>query len=205
MLRKIAATFLLTLVISNTASASTILLPRTGQTICYNATGDVIDCAGAGQDGSFLAGKAWSSPRFVENPDGTVTDNLTGLIWLKNANCTETVGGVVKSAGTLTWTNALVWSNNLASGACGLTDNSVAGQWRLPNLNELASLMDASRDNPALPAGHRFVGVQADVYWTSSTSANDTSLAWFFDLSDGYLNHVSKSYGAYVLPVRGGL
>jgi hypothetical protein len=34
-------------------------------------------------------GVAWPNPRFTDNSDGTVTDNLTGLIWLKNANCTD--------------------------------------------------------------------------------------------------------------------
>ena len=35
--------------------------------------------------------------RFIDNNSGTITDRRTGLIWLKNANCAETVGGVDKS------------------------------------------------------------------------------------------------------------
>ena len=50
---------------------------KTGQTTSY-ATGD---------DGDLEKGVAWPNPRFTDNSDGTVTDNLTGLIWLKNANC----------------------------------------------------------------------------------------------------------------------
>ena len=51
---------------------------KTGQTTSY-ATGD---------DGDLEKGLAWPNPRFTDNEDGTVTDNLTGLIWLKNANWT---------------------------------------------------------------------------------------------------------------------
>ena len=71
--------------------------------------------------------------RLIDNGNGTVTDNLTGLIWLKNANCTNTVGGVAKANGYLSWANALTWSNNLANGNCGLSDGSSAAgnQWHL--------------------------------------------------------------------------
>ena len=61
--------------------------PKTGQTLCYDSLGAVVPCAGTGQDGEIKAGVAWPSPRFTDNSNGTVTDNLTGLIWLKNANC----------------------------------------------------------------------------------------------------------------------
>ena len=52
-------------------------VPKTGQTTSY-ATGD---------DGELEKGVAWPNPRFTDNNNGTVTDNLTGLIWLKHANC----------------------------------------------------------------------------------------------------------------------
>lgn len=70
---------------------------RTGQTGCWNASGSPIGCAGTGQDGAFVKGVS-ASPRFTDNANGTVRDNLTGLIWLKNANC----------FGTQLWTNALI-------------------------------------------------------------------------------------------------
>ena len=50
---------------------------KTGQTTSY-ATGD---------DGDLEKGVSWPNPRFTDNLDGTITDNLTGLIWLKDANC----------------------------------------------------------------------------------------------------------------------
>lgn len=75
---------------------------KTGQTQCWDAGGAVIACAGTGQDGQYQAGiepavaaifgtgydtPPWTGVRFVDNGDGTVTDNLTALVWLKNANC----------------------------------------------------------------------------------------------------------------------
>ena len=83
-------------------------------------------------------GVAWPNPRFTDNSNGTVTDNLTGLIWLKNANC----------FGTQTWANALSAANTLNSGECGLTDGSAEGDWRLPNVREQQSLIDYGRFQP---------------------------------------------------------
>ena len=92
---------------------------------------------------------AWPTPRFTDNNNGTVTDNLTGLIWTKNAN------GFLKY-----WADALSLANSLKSGDAGLTDGSKAGDWRLPNLQELESLIDYGSNDPALPAGPPFKGVQ---------------------------------------------
>jgi hypothetical protein len=186
------------------AHAATIQLPRTGQATCYNAVGGVIACANTGQDGDKLAGAPWPNPRFTDNTDGTVTDNLTGLIWLKNANCTDTAGGIAKAGGGLTWPDALTWSNSLASGACSLNDSSVAGDWRLPNITELESLIDIARSNPALPAGHPFSNVQASYYWSSSSYADGTYYAWLVYMSGGGVYYVNKYSGYYVWPVRAG-
>jgi len=119
-------------------------VPRTGQSTCYNAGGTQIDCPNTGQDGDKLAGVAPPVPRFVDNGNGTVTDKLTGLIWLKNANC----------FGTKTWQQALDSANNLANGQCSLTDGSTVGQWRLPNVKELQSLINFGFFNPALSNRH---------------------------------------------------
>lgn len=163
--------------------AGVIQLPRTGQTTSY-ATGD---------DGDLQKGVAWPIPRFTDNNNGTVTDNLTGLIWLKNANC----------FGAQAWTTALTSANTLASGSCGLTDGSTAGQWRLPNRKELQSLVDRSQYNPALPLDHPFSAV-LDNYWSSSTVAyGGAAEAWYVGLNYGYVDNFNKNYGRYVWPVRG--
>lgn len=181
------------------AAAATIELPRTGQKTCYNENGVVIDCANTGQDGEKQAGVAWPSSRFTDNKDGTVTDNLTGLIWLKDANCTAMVGGIDRGSGLLSWPSALTWSNHLANGHCGLSDNSVAGDWRLPNINELRSLVDYSRHDPALPAGHPFSNVQSVWYWSSTTNPVYTAGAFNVGMSRGSIHVTGKGR-----PVVGG-
>jgi hypothetical protein len=175
-------------------SISAVRLPRTGQTATY----------GTRDDGALNMGVAWPVPRFKDNANGTVTDNLTGLIWLKNANCTDTVGGIDKSHDILVWADALTWSNNLASSACGLTDGSKAGDWRLPNRKELMSLIDRSKYSPALPADHPFSNVQAYSYWSSSSYAYSASYAWCVGMSGGGVSESNKSYSNYVWPVRSG-
>jgi hypothetical protein len=159
-------------------------IPVTGQKTSY----------AAGDDGDLQKGVPWPDPRFTDNGDGTVTDNLTGLIWLKNANC----------GGNMNWANALTYSSGLASGSCGLTDDSFAGDWRLPNVRELYSLIDFSNQHPALPSGHLFTGVQASSYWSSTTYAIYTGYAWDVSMYDGLVYTSNKDYGYYVWPVRGG-
>jgi hypothetical protein len=178
------------------AQAATIAPLRTGQSSCFSETGVIIPCAGTGQDGDNQKGVAWPAPRFTDNRDGSVTDNLTGLIWLKNANCTETVGGVARSSGLLNWPAALTWSNHLASGKCGLSDNSVAGDWRLPNINELRSLADYSRHDPNLPMGHPFSDVQSVWYWSSTTNPEAPSSAFNQGISRGSVHSSGKLTGS---------
>jgi hypothetical protein len=136
-------------------------VPKTGQTSCWDENGNPIDCEGTGQDGELQKGLQWPDPRFTDNGDGTVTDNLTGLIWLKNANC----------FGWIDWNDALEASNNLAAGQCGLNDGSGSGDWRLPNISELHSLIDHDNYDPALPSSHPFISVHESYYWSSTTSA----------------------------------
>lgn len=175
---------------------SIITLPKTGQASVV-ASGDDAD---AGK------GASWPVPRFTDNGDGTVIDNLSGLIWLKSANCTDTVGGVSKAGGTLTWADAITWSNSLAGGKCGLIDGSTAGQWRLPNRFELASLLDLSQSGPSLPQDMPFADVQlTDGYWASTTSAVDTTKGLIIDMAEGSVSAAEKTGSGYVWPVKAGL
>ena len=188
------------------AHAATIQLPASGQSLCYDNAGVVITCADTGQDGDKMMGVSRDeTTRFSDNGNGTITDSLTGLIWLKKANCTDTVGGVDKSSGYLTWANALTWSNSLASGACGLSDSSTAGQWRLPTRKELASLVNRGQAKSATWLGTKgFSVVQANNYWSSTTYADNTDYAWVVHMYDGGMDNGHKTYGNYVWPVRGG-
>ena len=175
-------------------AGSTTAVPKTGQTTS----------SAAGDDGALQRGAALPSPRFTDNGNGTVTDNLTGLIWLKNANC----------FGVQTWANALLSANTLASGSCGLTDGSGVGNWRLPNLRELFSLINHAYAGLALSnaagtgkwtANDPFTDVQSDAYWSSTTDADDALKAWRVGLDGGGVSSASKTATRYVWPVRGGL
>ncbi|MCK9365151.1 MAG: DUF1566 domain-containing protein [Syntrophales bacterium] len=173
-------------------------LPKTGQTTCYDATGTAIACAGTGQDGAVQAGIAWPSSRFANNGNGTVTDHLTGLVWLKDAGCTG-FGPFVP------WTDALTKANNLATGQCGLTDGSQAGDWRLPNINELRSLLMTAgqSDMTVWLTGQGFSNAGSS-YWSSTPANSDGSAAWAIDLSSLYIYGVGATPGTRVWPVRDG-
>ncbi|MGD0097131.1 MAG: DUF1566 domain-containing protein [Terracidiphilus sp.] len=173
----------------------TIKLESTGQYVTY-ATGD---------DGSVQSGVPLTFERFVDNADGTVTDTVTGLVWLAQANCIQG-----------TWASALNTVNNLASGQCGLTDGSKPGSWRMPNRKEMESLSDRMVNNFAdyvdqlylnpdgtvfrEPIFSGFTGYQ--FYWTSTTDAANTSLAWTLFSCDYGVYSAPKSNTSYTLAVR---
>ncbi len=196
-----------TLTVSSSGSTYNAAVPQTGITVTYTIS----------DDGALKKGVAWPEPRFITSTTGIVTDTLTGLIWLTNANCTETVGGQDPTATSnkLTWTQALTWSNNLANGKCDLSDGSSAGDWRLPNRVELLSLIHLGVYNPAVPNtagtgkwttdGDPFTSVQSNYYWSSSTFANNASIAWYVHMKDGGGSRTNKTNSSfYVWPVRGG-
>lgn len=208
MVHRITPVLLIFFVSAVTANTATIQLPQTGQNKCYNTAGTVISCEGTGQDGDKQIGVAWDdATRFTNNGNGTITDTLTGLIWLQNANCTETVGSVDKSMGTLTWDNALAWSKNLSAGKCGLSDGSSAGQWRLPTRRELRSLVNRGVANSTIWLGTKgFNSVQMYNYWSSSTYVSYTTDAWNVYMSTSTTGAIDKTTSQYmsVWPVRGG-
>ncbi|MEN8216813.1 MAG: DUF1566 domain-containing protein [Pseudomonadota bacterium] len=139
--------------------------------------------------------------RYIDNGDGTVTDNKTGLVWLKNANC----------FGRQNWKTALQTAANLAHGQYGLSDGSMPGMWRLPTKEEWEAMVDKRYEKPALvnaaetgqwTEGDAFLGVQASYYWSSTTDADLRSFAWYVYLYYGYVDITDKTYFSYVWPVR---
>jgi len=165
-------------------------VPKTGQTVSF-APGD---------DGTLQKGVASTALRFTDNANGTITDNLTGLIWLRNASC----------GGARNWQAALDFVAGINSGANDCDDKSNAGvhqtDWRLPNRNELTSLLDLEHVIPALPTGYPFTTFQVSNYWSSTTWPFNPLLAWAVDFVVGGVFADGKSFASYyVIAVRGGL
>jgi murein DD-endopeptidase MepM/ murein hydrolase activator NlpD len=124
----------------------------------------------------------------IDNGDGTVTDTQSGLMWQKT------------EAGAMNWEAALTYCESL--------DFAGHDDWRLPNRNELQSLVDYAVFNPAIDTV-AFPGALSSNYWSSSTHAFKTGSAWLVDFSYGgvnygsvYVNNKFNSY--YVRAVRGG-
>ena len=151
------------------------LLAATGQRHCFDSTGKVVACRGTGQDGALRRGRPWPRPRFAASGWGVV-DRLSGLCWCADADLT----GVPVS-----WPEALEAVSALAEA------QPFAG-WRLPNINELELLVDASRALPALPADAPFRNVQAG-YWSSTTSCFEPDWAWALYLDKGATGVGQKS------------
>ena len=105
--------------------------------------------------------------RFSDNGDGTATDNLTGLMWTLDTNL---------SGQTLTWQEAL---DHVEDMNAGFYRNFGYSDWRLPNINELESLIEAGYDDPAFPLGDPLL------FWSSTSSDDCCDMAWSVDFSDG--------------------
>jgi hypothetical protein len=156
--------------------------------------------------------------RYVDCGNGTVTDGVTGLIWLKNAACL--VAG--------NWAGANQAAAALTNGQCGLADNSSPGDWRLPSKDEWAATIargvalgcnvggpgtsraltnDAGTGCPLSGLGTSFVGVTAHDSWSTTTVESDPADAWSVSIGLGFFSRSPKSLGLFggrVWPVRDG-
>ena len=125
-------------------------------------------------NGPYYATPAWDQtlacttpancPRFIvlsNMGSAAVLDRETGLVWEKSP-----------STGPVIWVDARMMCNNLTIGK--------RKGWRLPTIQELASLVDGDPANigsPRLPPGHPFTNVQSSKYWaaTQGVDTNDRS------------------------------
>ena len=111
-------------------------------------------------------------------------DRETGLVWETSP-----------STSGFTWKNAQIQCNQSTVGN--------RKGWRLPTLQELASLVDpTATSSPALPAGHPFTNVQSGAPYWSATSA--PGFAWSVVFSSGGVNFGYKFFSHFTWCVRGG-
>lgn len=169
------------------APGGVVSLPRTTQTVLFQA----------GDDGDYEKGLTLERPqvevaRFTDNGDGTITDAATGLMWVKDP---FTDIGAPFNAG-MTWANALI--NCEALIFAGHDD------WRLPNIFELTSLLNFSRNNPCINTTF-FPNTQDYIYWSSTTLCDVTNRAFWIYFAAPKLDYSVKTTLYYVRPVRLGI
>jgi hypothetical protein len=147
------------------------------------------------------------SRRYFDCGNGTVTDSVTGLIWLKDPNC-------LMSA---TWDDAKKKVASLKNGDCMLTDGSAPGDWRLPTNTEWEATMVPAKslmcsyptltddEGKACIKGGKssFTDLESDYYW-SNTPNEGGGRIFVGDLDHGNILSVDAPNPQRVWPVRGG-
>lgn len=134
------------------------------------------------------------NPRFTTDSSGNcMIDNLTGLMWPKNA---ELFGSAMP------WNDALsavarmnTVSGSIAYNLCGYTD------WHLPTVNELGSLISYTGD-PTSWLNSQGFNVQANGYWSSTNYALTYYDVWEVNFGGGTINPYGNYTGSDVWPVR---
>lgn len=187
------AMLLLVAVVRAEATNVVLYSPNVVPTLCRPSKTGQTNVYYAGDNGTYVSGYAWPTPRFTVGTGAAsncVTDNLTGLMWIKNP-----LTNTFLFADGIDYCEALDGD----AGRGGYTD------WRMPNTHELLSVMAFGPSAPALPVGHPFSPVPGNV-WTSTTWAQETTYARWVTIGAGYLNvGVKTTTALQVWPVRGGL
>lgn len=182
---------ILTLWITNVSAYT--FVPQTGQ----------IQSLVDSDDGDIKSGKQWPLQRFVDHKDGTITDQLTGLMWIKDADCSSEISS---GAAAIYWSRALEFTSTLNTNAlnapCTGYDKNYS-DWRIPNINETTSLMRAGLGNQTIAnwlnipennsPGFSQTNIVAKDVWTSTTSASNPEMAWVANLESGGTKLVNKS------------
>jgi hypothetical protein len=118
-----------------------------------------------------------------KNGNGTVTDNSTGLVWQQGEN------------GMMSWESAAEYCQEKVN-LGGKND------WRLPNYEELRSIVDYTKMNPAVDISY-FPKAKSWYYWSTSTFTNNENKAWIVDFTNGTVNRFKKGNTFNVRCVRG--
>lgn len=134
------------------------------------------------------------SADFTDNGDGTVTHHKTGLIW-QRCSLGQSWDGT-DCTGTAT---TFSWQQALAAGA----QHTLGGfsDWRLPNKNELVSIVEYRCYAPAIN-NQQFPNTSSSWYWSSSPYAGYSSYAWGVDFNDGGVYGNEYGHGGHVRLVR---
>ena len=132
---------------------------------------------------------------FTPHGDGTVTHELTGLIWKQCAQGTSGAGCGTGSPSVLTWKAALA----------AAASDSTAGyhDWRLPNQRELETIVESCGYAPAINLSV-FPGTAAEEFWSGTSYAGSPRYAWLVGFRTGTASYELKTVGLYVRLVRGG-
>ncbi|MBR6244346.1 DUF1566 domain-containing protein [bacterium] len=109
----------------------------------------------------------------------TVTDKESSLMWQR------------QYASSRLWAEALSYCEEVS------TDDKF--DWRLPNRNELASIIDFEKSDGAASS---LPGLPEHAFWTSTTAADNFSEAWTVDFATGSVGSAAKSETKYVICVR---
>lgn len=132
--------------------------------------------------------KGWDDgTRFITINDGTVTDRATGLMWPQ-----DFTGDGGNNGNIIVWAAAILWAKDLIF--AGYSD------WRIPNLNELSSILNI--ENVITIDTDIFDNVTNIHHWTSSTYKNDTSKANYVHFHDGSSYPSTKLSSRKVIAVR---
>jgi hypothetical protein len=166
----------------------------------------------ANSNGPYYATPSWDQqlqcdtqptcPRFIvlsnwidaSHPSGgaAVLDRETGLVWEQSPSTT-----------LRQWAAHTLFLDS-AQSHCNNSNVGKRKGWRLPTIQELASLIDPTQSNPALPAGHPFSNVQSDGYWSATTDAASAVNAWVVDFFSGDVFEGGKGGFDFAWCVRGG-
>tara|TARA_R110001592_G_scaffold283612_1_gene551558 strand:- start:2173 stop:2661 length:489 start_codon:yes stop_codon:yes gene_type:complete len=115
--------------------------------------------------------------RYSVNSEGLVTDNNTGLVWMRCSLGQQYSGdGCEGDAEVYSWNEALSRASN--------ADYFGHSDWRLPNVKELLTLTEADRRNPSI-AEAVFPNTPAENFWTSTPSVFDENRSWGVSFDNG--------------------
>ena len=205
---------------------SIIFLTSTSIAVClipWVLVGNVL--AGSGKvaltTAALSCGDPNSSDVYFDCGNGTITDNRSGLTWLKDVDCL-TSGLQGPSMAQKTWDRATIEAHNLSDRVCGLTDGSRPGDWRMATIEELQRMVADGVAmgciNPALtdatgtkchslnPIFMNFCGFgdNGDTYWsaTSDTGGGINTHAFVIDMYDGVVSTSIKTAHECLWPVR---